>query len=89
MKDNPGLAELLLEAKNHRLMVSWNLQLIEPDQTRKKKNQELEMHVYQVPGGWGGCMSLEVTEDTTKEKTYSKLGKYPQQIWQRITIFIM
>lgn len=35
----------------------------------KRKLQESEMNIYQVSGGGGGSISLEVTEDTTKEKT--------------------
>lgn len=37
VKHNPVLAALILEAKNHRFVVSWNLQLIESNHTRKKK----------------------------------------------------
>lgn len=48
-----------------------NLKLVESNHTREKKknHQELEMNIYQVSRGWGGCISLEVREETTKEKT--------------------
>lgn len=34
----------------------------------EKKNPALEMNIYQVSGGWGGCTGLEVIEEGTKEK---------------------
>lgn len=38
------------------------------------------MNIYQVSEGWGGSLSFEVIEEIPKEKTYSKLEKYPLQI---------
>lgn len=35
----------------------------------KKKHQALEMNMYQVSEGRGGPISLEMTEETTKEKS--------------------
>lgn len=80
MKDHPALYVVIVEAQNHRFVGVWNLKVIESNHTRRKKIPELEMNIYQVSGGWGGCISSEVIEETTKEKTLSKLEKYPQQI---------
>ena len=60
---------VIVEARNHSFMGPWHLRLIEPRHTRRKNHQELEMNIYQVSGGQGGCLSFEVTEEKTKEKT--------------------
>lgn len=69
LEDNPGLYVVIEEARNHRFMGMWHLKLIESSHTRRKKHQELEMNIYQVSGGQGGCLSLEVIEEATEEKT--------------------
>lgn len=64
------LGVCILEAQNHRFLVVWHRKLIESNHTRrKKKNPALEMNIYPVSGGWGGCTGLDVIEETTKEKT--------------------
>lgn len=77
MKDNPVLEGFILEAQNHRFVVSQNLKLIQSNHTRRKKKSGIRNEYFSSLWRMGWLYKLRSGRRNHKGKDRKQTGKIP------------